>query len=147
VTSNSKTTMPDLQPYPCTEICKHLWPSSKSKFNLKSNRVNLVASASAIECLLYLPYVPSIQYIHRDRNASVDPARKFKCTTSARVRRVHKELKGTVVKSGIALSSWRGTWIYAYSPFKVILLNFCYIIPAEDLAVLLSTSAVLKHEK
>ena len=33
----------------------NLWPFSKSKFNLKSNRVNLVAPASPIECLLYLP--------------------------------------------------------------------------------------------
>jgi len=32
-----------------------LWPLSKSKFNLKSDRVNLVAPACPIECLLYLP--------------------------------------------------------------------------------------------
>ena len=30
----------------------HLWPFSKRKFNLKSDRVNLVAPASHIECLL-----------------------------------------------------------------------------------------------
>ena len=35
---------------------------SKSKFNLKSNRVNLVAPASPIECLLYLTNVLAIQY-------------------------------------------------------------------------------------
>ena len=35
---------------------------SKSKFNLKSNRVNYVAPASPIECLLYLPNVWAIQY-------------------------------------------------------------------------------------
>jgi len=39
-----------------------LWPFSKSKFSLKSNRVNLVAPASPNECLLYLPNVQSIQY-------------------------------------------------------------------------------------
>ena len=49
----------------CTELFKscpyilgrftHLWPFSKSKFHLKSDRVNLVAPASPIECLLYLP--------------------------------------------------------------------------------------------
>ena len=41
---------------------KHLWPFSKSKFNLKSDRVNLVAPAIPIECLLYLPNVRAIQY-------------------------------------------------------------------------------------
>ena len=40
----------------------HLWPISKSKFNLKSDRVNLVAPASPIECLLYIPNVRAIQY-------------------------------------------------------------------------------------
>ena len=35
---------------------------SKSKFNLKSDRVNLVATASPIECLLYLPNVRAIPY-------------------------------------------------------------------------------------
>ena len=39
----------------------HLWPFSKSKFN-QSDRVNLVAPASPIECLLYLPNVRAIQY-------------------------------------------------------------------------------------
>ena len=38
------------------------WPFSKSKFNLKSDHVNLVAPASPIECLLYLRNVPEIQY-------------------------------------------------------------------------------------
>ena len=33
----------------------------KSKLNLKSDRVNLVATASPIECLLYLPNVRAIQ--------------------------------------------------------------------------------------
>ena len=32
------------------------------RFNLKSYRVNLVAPASSIECLLYLPNVQAIQY-------------------------------------------------------------------------------------
>ena len=42
--------------------CTCLWPFSKSKFNLKPDRVNLVAPASSIECLLYLPSVRAIQY-------------------------------------------------------------------------------------
>ena len=41
---------------------RHPWPFSKSKFNLKSDRVNLVAPASPIKCLLYLPNVRAIQY-------------------------------------------------------------------------------------
>ena len=36
--------------------------TSKSKLNLKSDRVNLVAPASPIECLLYLPNVRAIEY-------------------------------------------------------------------------------------
>ena len=40
----------------------HLWPFSKSKLNLKSDRVNLVAAASPIEGLLYLTNVRGIQY-------------------------------------------------------------------------------------
>ena len=35
----------------------HAWPFSKSKINLKSDRVNIVAPAIPIECLLYLPNV------------------------------------------------------------------------------------------
>jgi len=49
-----------------------------------SDRVNLVAPASPIECLLYLPNVREIQY--KTGTGKVDPARKFKCTTAARVR-------------------------------------------------------------
>ena len=37
-------------------------PFSKSKFNLKSDRVIFFAPASPIECLLYLPNVRTIQY-------------------------------------------------------------------------------------
>ena len=44
----------------CTNT--HLWSFSKSKFNLKSDRVNLVAPASSIECLIYLPYIRAVQY-------------------------------------------------------------------------------------
>ena len=40
----------------------HLCLFSKSKFNLKSDSVNLVAPASPIEFLLYLPNVQTIQY-------------------------------------------------------------------------------------
>ena len=47
---------------PLFSLLTHLWPFSKSKFNLKYDRVNLVAPASPIECVLYLPNVPAIQY-------------------------------------------------------------------------------------
>ena len=40
----------------------HPWPFSKSKFNIKFDRLNLVAPASPIECLRYLPNVRAIQY-------------------------------------------------------------------------------------
>ena len=40
----------------------HLWPFNKSKFNLMSGRVNLVALASPIECMPYLPNVRAIQF-------------------------------------------------------------------------------------
>ena len=56
----------------------HPSPFSKSKFNLKSDRVNLVAPASHIECLLYL------RNTVQTGTRKVDRARKFKCTTSAR---------------------------------------------------------------
>ena len=45
-----------------SNLYTHLWPFSKSKFNLKSERVNLLALVSPIECLLYLPNVRVIQY-------------------------------------------------------------------------------------
>ena len=48
-----------------------------SKFNPRAACVNLVAPASHIDCLLYLPNVRAIQY-------KLGPARKFKCTTAAR---------------------------------------------------------------
>jgi len=51
----------------------HPWSFSKSKFNLKSDRVNLVAPASPIECP-----GDTIQ------TGKVEPAWKFKCTTAAR---------------------------------------------------------------
>ena len=41
---------------------QHPWPFSKSKLNLKPDRVNLIATASPIECLLNLPNVRAIQY-------------------------------------------------------------------------------------
>ena len=40
----------------------HLSPCSKCKFNLKSDRVNLAAPFSPIECPLSLPNVRAIQY-------------------------------------------------------------------------------------
>ena len=45
----------------------HLWSFSKSKFNLKSDRVNLVAPASPIDCLLYLPNVRAIYSTNWDQ--------------------------------------------------------------------------------
>ena len=47
----------------------------KSKINLKSDRVNLVAPASSIEC-------PGDTV--RTWTGKVDPAREFKCTPAAR---------------------------------------------------------------
>ena len=44
------------------KLLTHTWPFSKSKFNLRSDRVNLIAQASPIECLRYLPDVRAIQY-------------------------------------------------------------------------------------
>ena len=58
-----------------------LWPFSKSKFNLKSGRVNLVSLAGPIECLLYLTTRPGDTV--QNGSGKVDPARKFKCTTAA----------------------------------------------------------------
>ena len=40
----------------------YLWPFSKSKFNLKSDRVNFVAPASPFECPLYLRNIRAVQY-------------------------------------------------------------------------------------
>ena len=54
-----------LKRFLCMQIVcdiQFIWPFSNSKFNLKSDRVNLVASASPIECLLYLHNVRAIQY-------------------------------------------------------------------------------------
>ena len=42
--------------------CTHLSPFIKLKFKLKSDRVNLVAPARPIECLLYVPNVRATQY-------------------------------------------------------------------------------------
>ena len=44
-----------------TCIYTHLWTFSKSKFNLKSDCVNLVEPPSPIECLLYSPNVRAIR--------------------------------------------------------------------------------------
>ena len=54
-------------------------PDTSVKFSLKSDRVNLVAPASHIECLFYLPG-DTVQ----TGTGKVDPTRKFKCTTTAR---------------------------------------------------------------
>ena len=65
VTSSSRTYT--LQVLPFENLLNwsytHLWHFSKSQFNLKSDRVNLVTPAySPIECLLDLPNVLAIQY-------------------------------------------------------------------------------------
>ena len=43
------------------QLSTYLWSFNKSKFNQKSDRVNLVAPASLIKCQLYLPNVRTIQ--------------------------------------------------------------------------------------
>ena len=43
------------------ELVTHTWPFSKSKFNLKSDHVNLVEPAIPIKCLLQLPNVRATQ--------------------------------------------------------------------------------------
>ena len=54
-----------------------------------SDRVNLVAPVSPIECLAYLPNARVIHYkLHG--TGKVDLARKFKCTTAARELRRFK---------------------------------------------------------
>ncbi len=47
-----------------------------------SDPVDLVAPASPTECLLYLPGPVDTE---QTGTGKVDPARKFKCTTAARV--------------------------------------------------------------
>ena len=62
VATSSKSTRIENEcnfPYSCLT---HPWPFSKSKFNLKSDRVNLFAPASPIKCLLYLTNVLVIQH-------------------------------------------------------------------------------------
>ena len=51
----------DSQRYSDSEPLHASLTFGKSKFNLKSDRVNLVAPASPIKCLLYLPNVRAIQ--------------------------------------------------------------------------------------
>jgi hypothetical protein len=61
----------------------HLWPFSKSKFNLKSARVNFVALAGysyGVSALFTQCPGDTVQ----TGTGKVDPARKFKCTTAAR---------------------------------------------------------------
>ena len=72
--SSSLLLSPSIFIYPLTT---HLWPFSRSKFNLMSDRVNLVAPGSPIECLLYLLNFRAIQYklgverLTRLRNSNV----------------------------------------------------------------------------
>ena len=58
-------------------IPTHLWTFSKSKFNLKSDRVNLVAPSA------WFTLCPGDTL--QTGTGKVDPARKFKCATAARV--------------------------------------------------------------
>ena len=60
---------------------KHLWPFSKSEFNLKSDRVNLVAPASSYWVSALFTQCPGDTV--QTGTGKVDPARKFKCTTAA----------------------------------------------------------------
>ncbi len=48
--------------YLLTSLSQVKRSTSESKLNLKSDRVNFVAPASPIECMLYLPNVQAIQY-------------------------------------------------------------------------------------
>ena len=59
---------------------RHLWPFGKSKFNLKSDRVNLVAPASPTMSALFTQWPGDTV---QTGTGKVDPARKFKCTTAA----------------------------------------------------------------
>jgi len=73
-----------------TFLAIHPW------FNLKSDRVNLVAPDSPIECLLYLPNL-SGRY---STTGKVDPARKFKCNTTAHgVPPIQELHSGTLYKT------------------------------------------------
>ena len=60
----------------------HLGPSGKSKFNLKSDRVNLVPPASPIELSALFTQCPGDTV--QTGTGKVDPAWKFICTTVAR---------------------------------------------------------------
>ena len=68
-----------------------------------SHRVNLVAPASPIECLLYLPKFPGDAV--QTGTGKVDPARKFKCTTAARVPLFFIQSKNTIFYSYFPLFS------------------------------------------
>ena len=58
----------------------HLGPFSKSKFNLKSDRVNLDAPASHIVSAIF---TQCLGYTVQNGTGKVYQARKFKCTTAA----------------------------------------------------------------
>ena len=60
---------------PLVKVIQPIW-------SIKSDRVNLVASASPIECLLILTQSPGDTV--QTGTGKVDPARNFKCTTAAR---------------------------------------------------------------
>ena len=78
--------MPDAQQLPFNFLSNHWWlsthlcPFSKSKFNLKSDRVNLVLLSV---CFIYTQCPGDTV---QTGTGKVDPARKFKCTTTVRVR-------------------------------------------------------------
>ena len=86
----------------------HLWPFSKSKFNLKSDRVNLVAPVSPIECLLYLSNDRAIQYklgserLNRLGNSNVQRDLRLICMSKeSKLRILLKSYMFSIITSSI----------------------------------------------
>ena len=87
-------------------------PFSKIKFNLKSDRVNLVASARVLlsVCFIY-PMCPSDTI--KTGTGKVDPVRKFKCTTAATFEGYRCESGITVITRKLILIK-NGLWTCWY---------------------------------
>ena len=105
--------------HPFSILCTHLCPFSKSKLNIwsiKSDRVNLVAPASSIECLLYLPNIRAIHYklgpekLIRIGNSNVLRLPVWYTFTSLRIKRypyfVFKRRLGFLLNWLVLMSSW-----------------------------------------
>ena len=109
----------------------HLWPFCKSEFNLKSDRVNLVALASPIECLLYLPNVRAIQYklgperLTRLGNLNVLrlPVRGF-VHPHHRILNLHKYTE--LIRTGV--EAVQQTFMFSAKINKVFLRENCIIV-------------------